>query len=486
MFKPRMLVCCLFAALSPFSYTHLSYAADLDEIRSTLQDQQEVAVTIYNDNLALVKDQRKIKLKTGTNSLALRDVSAQIRPETALLRSLTAPAGLSVMEQNFDFDLLTPQKLLEKYVGKTVGIMRVNPATGAETTEQAQVLSANNGVVLKIGDRIETGIPGRITYGDVPANLRDRPTLVVQLQNKTPSEQNVELSYLTAGLGWKADYVAELNANEDKLDLSGWVTLTNTSGTSYRNAKLQLVAGDVNRVQELQRPMALGNMRMKTMDMAAAAPMAEEGLLEYHLYTLDRPTTIAENQTKQVALLSASSVPARKDMVLRGADYYYQSSYGDLGQKMKVGVYIEFDNKEASRLGMPLPKGVMRVYKKDSAGNAQFVGEDNIDHTPKNETVRLKLGEAFDVTADKKQTDFKKLPNPAKGNSLFESAYEIVIKNAKKERVTVTVQEPIPADWKIIKESQPSTKATSNTAVWKIDVPAEGKTTLTYRVQVKY
>jgi len=486
MFKPRTIVGYLFAVLSPFSYAPLGYAADADEIRSTLQDQQEVAVTIYNDNLALVKDQRKIKLKTGTNSLALRDVSAQIRPETALLRSLTAPAGLSVMEQNFDFDLLTPQKLLEKYVGKTVGIVRMNPATGVETTEQAQVLSANNGVVLKIGDRIETGIPGRITYGDVPANLRDRPTLVVQLQNKTPSEQNVELSYLTGGLGWKADYVAELNANEDKLDLSGWVTLTNTSGTSYRNAKLQLVAGDVNRVQEMQRPMALGNVRMKTMDMVAAAPMVEEGLLEYHLYTLDHPTTIAENQTKQVALLSASGVPARKDMVLRGADYYYQSSYGDLGQKMKVGVYIEFDNKEASKLGMPLPKGIMRVYKKDSAGNAQFVGEDNIDHTPKNETVRLKLGEAFDVTADKKQTDFKRLPNPAKGNSLFESAYEIVIKNAKKERVTVTVQEPIPADWKITKESHPSTKATSNTAVWKIDVPAEGKTTLTYRVQVKY
>ena len=486
MFNPRIITCCLLAALSGLHNGSISYAADTEETRSTLQDQQEVAVTIYNDNLALVKDQRKIKLKIGTNSLALRDVSAQIRPETALLRSLTAPAGLSVLEQNFDFDLLTPQKLLEKYVGRTVSIVRLNPATGVETTEQALVLSANNGVVLKIGDRIETGLPGRITYSDVPANLRDRPTLVVQLQNKTAAEQNVELSYLTGGLGWKADYVAELNNTEDKLDLSGWVTLTNTSGTSYRNAKLQLVAGDVNRVQE-PRAMALReNMRMKTMDAVAAAPMAEEGLLEYHLYTLDHPTTIAENQTKQVALLSATGVPARKDLVLHGADYYYQSSYGDLGQKMKVGVFVEFDNKEAAKLGIPLPKGMMRVYKKDSAGNAQFVGEDNIDHTPKNETVRLKLGEAFDVTADKKQTDFKRLPNPAKGNSLFESAYEIVIKNAKKERVTVTVQEPIPGDWKIIKESQPSTKATSNTAVWKIEVPAEGKTTLSYRVQVKY
>ena len=227
---------------------------------------------------------------------------------------------------------------------------------------------------------------------------------------------------------------------------------------------------------------------MAKMDMAVAeAPsMAEESLLEYHLYTLDRPTTIAENQTKQVALLSAAGVPVRKELLLRGAEYYYQSSYGELGQKIKVGVFVEFDNKESSRLGLPLPKGVIRVYKKDGAGNAQFVGEDNIDHTPKNETVRLKLGQAFDVTADKKQTDFKKLPNPAKGTALYESAYEIVVNNAKKEAVTVTVQEPIPADWKILKESHPHTKATSNTAVWKITVPAEGKSSLTYRVQVKY
>jgi hypothetical protein len=480
MFKRRLLACCILTALATSSF-----AAESDEVRSTLQDQQDVAVTIYNDNLALVKDQRKIKLKNGLNSLALRDVSAQIRPETALLRSLTSIGSLSVLEQNFDFDLLTPQKLLEKYVGKSVGIIRMNPATGVETTEQAQVLSANNGVVLKIGDRIETGIPGRIVYSDVPANLRDRPTLVVQLQNKGAAEQNIELSYLTGGLSWKADYVAELNANEDKLDLSGWVTLTNTSGTSYRNAKLQLVAGDVNRIHE-QRPAAMEAMRAKSMAMADAAPMAEESLLEYHLYSLDRPTTIAESQTKQVALLSASGVPAHKELVLRGADYYYQSSYGDLGQKMKVSVFIEFDNKESAHLGMPLPKGILRVYKKDSSGNAQFVGEDAIDHTPKNETVRLKLGNAFDVTADKKQTDFKKLPNPAKGNSLFESAYEIVLKNAKKERVTVTVQEPIPADWKILKSSHAAEKASSNTAVWHIDVPAEGKTTLTYRVQVKY
>ncbi|MCB5184359.1 DUF4139 domain-containing protein [Methylobacillus gramineus] len=478
MFKRTALACSLIAV-----FNQPLQAAETEEIRSTLQDQQSIAVTIYNGDLALVKDQRKVQLKAGLNSLALRDVSAQIMPETALLRSLNG--SLQTLEQNFDYDLLSPDKLLEKYVGQTVEVIKVNPATGAESSEQAQVLAANNGTVLKIGNRIETGIPGRIAYPDVPANLRDRPTLVVQLQNKSTGTQNIELSYLTGGLGWKADYVAELNPAEDKLDLSGWVTLSNTSGTSYRNAKLQLVAGDVNRVQA-PRTIPMAAMRKNELMMTDAAPMAEESLLEYHLYSLDRPTTIAENQSKQVTLLSATAVPVRKELVLRGANYYYQSSQGDLGQKLKVGVFIEFDNKESAKLGLPLPKGIMRVYKKDSQGNAQFVGEDNIDHTAKNETVRLKLGEAFDVTADKKQTDFKKLPNPAKGNSQFESAYEIVLKNAKKEAVTVNVLEPIPGDWKILQQSHQSKKASSNTASWSISIPAESTTTLTYRVQVKY
>ncbi len=459
--------------------------SNLVEAKSTLTDQQSVAVTIYNQDLALVKDTRKVNLKSGLNALAMRDVSAQIRPETALLRSINAPGSLMLLEQNFDFDLLTPQKMLEKYVGKSVTVIKTNYKTGEETSEQATVLSANNGVVLKIGNRIETGILGRIVYDDVPANLRDRPTLVTQINNKGATDQTVELSYLTGGLGWKADYVAELNDKENSLDLSGWVTLTNTSGTSYKNAKLQLVAGDVNRVQPQNRAPSK-QMRGDVMMAEAAAPMAEEGLLEYHLYTLDRPTNIMEAQTKQVALLSASGVPARKELVLQGADYYYTGQYGEIGTKMKVGVFIEFDNKEASKLGMPLPKGVLRVYKKDSKGNAQFVGEDNIDHTPKNETVRLKLGDAFDVTADRKQTDFKLLPNPQKGHSAYESAFELTLKNAKKEKVTVTVQEPIGGDWKIVSESHPHTKANSHLALWKIDIPAEGKTTLTYRAQVKY
>ena len=479
-----------------FSTPLMPYSVWADELksesRSTINDQQSVAVTIYNNNLALVKDVRKVKLNAGSQNLAIRDVSAQMRAETALLRSLSNPGSFTTLEQNFDFDLLTPEKLLEKYVGKAVSIIKTNPATGEEKTEQATVLSVNNGVVLKIGNRIETGQFftnekfGRIVYDGIPANLRDRPTLVTQINNKTTAEQTIELSYLTGGLAWKADYVAELSPKEDSIDLSGWVTLTNTSGTSYKNAKLQLVAGDVNRVQESNpRPMALRkNLEMMAAD--AAAPMAEESLLEYHLYSLDRPTTIAENQTKQVALLSATNVPARKELVLRGADYYYQSQYGDLGTKIKVGVFVEFDNKEAAKLGMPLPKGIMRVYKKDAQGNAQFVGEDNIDHTAKNEAVRLKLGESFDVMADKKQTDFKVLPRPAKGNSAYESAYEITLKNAKKEKVIVTVQEPINGDWTILSENQPHKKTNSALAIWKVEIPPEGQTALTYRVRVKY
>lgn len=474
------------ASLLLLSLTGSAYA-QTEEQRSTLADQKEVAVTIYNENLALIKDQRKLPLKRGASALAFRDVSAKMRAETALLRSLSSPGSLSVVEQNFNFDLLTPQKMLEKYVGRQVSIVRMNPATGIETKESAEILSVNNGVVMKIGDRIETGMPGRIVYPDVPANLRDRPTLVMALDNNGAQQQDVELSYLTGGLSWKADYVVELNAADDKLDISGWVTLGNTSGTTYRNAKLQLVAGDVHQV--LQRIEVSGSA-VKRLDapqaMMAKKAMAEESLFEYHLYTLDRPTTIAENQTKQVALLTASGVPARKELLLAGSDYYYQSSYGDLGQKMKIGVFVEFDNKEASHLGMPLPKGVVRVYKKDGAGNAQFIGEDSVDHTPKNEKVRLKLGEAFDVTADKKQTDFKKLAGTGKYIYVFESAYELVLKNAKKEAVVVTVQEPMPGDWQVLSSSHPYTKSASNTAVWKISVPAEGNTKLTYRSLVRY
>jgi len=460
-----------------------SGAAPSDEVVSTAADQQAVAVTIYNDNLALVKDARRVRLERDFNQLAWREVSAQMRPETAQLRNVSNPAGFRLQEQNFDFDLLTPQKLLEKYVGREVVVLKVNPATGAETRETARVLSTNGGVVLKFADRIETGVPGRLAFDGVPDTLRDKPTLVISLLNPSAGTQNLELSYLTGGLSWRADYVAELNADDDQLDLNGWVTLTNQSGATYPNAKLQLVAGDLNRVHDAQ-PLSRATMAMAA-KVNEAAEMQQESLFEYHLYTLQRPTTLAENQTKQVALMSATRVPVKKTFLLQGADYYYSGQHGEIGQKLKVGVFVDFRNA-GEGLGIPLPKGVIRVYKKDGQGNALFVGEDRIDHTPKNETVRLKLGEAFDVTADKKQTAFQKLAGSGRYNYTFESAYEIVLKNAKPEAVTVTVREPMPGDWTMVSESLPHTKTTSGTAEWQVKVPAEGQATLTYRVRVRY
>ena len=460
-----------------------SWAAPRDEIVSTAADQTGVAVTIYNDNLALVKDARRVKLTRDFNQLAWREVSAQMRPETAQLRNVSSPAGFRLQEQNFDFDLLTPQKLLEKYIGREVSVIRTHPTTGAESRETATVLSTNNGVVLKYADRIETGVPGRLAFSGVPDTLRDKPTLVISLLNPAAGLQNLELSYLTGGMSWRADYVAELNAADDQLDLNGWVTLTNQSGATYPNARLQLVAGDLNRVRD-EQPMPRAAMAMAS-KVNEAAEMQQESLFEYHLYTLPRPTTLAENQTKQVALMSATRVPVSKEYLLAGANYYYSGQYGELGQKMKVGVFVEFNNK-GDGLGIPLPKGVIRMYKKDSQGNAQFVGEDRVDHTPKNETVRLKLGDAFDVTADRKQTAFQKLAGTSRYNYVFESAYEIVLKNAKPEAVTITVREPMPGDWTMVSESQTHAKAASGTAEWQVAVPAEGKTTLTYRVRVRY
>jgi hypothetical protein len=455
------------------------------ERQSTLDDQQSIAVTIYNQNLALIKDARKVVLDEGANRLALRDVSAQMRPETAQLRSLSNPGSFDLLEQNFDFDLLTPAKLLEKYVGRAVRVMRVHPTTGAETAEPAQVLAANGGVVLKIGDRVETGLPGRIVFDGVPPNLRDRPTLVTELQSRRAGVQTLDLSYLTGGLSWQADYVAELNADDSALDLNGWVTLTNRSGAAYPRAKLQLVAGDVNRVRdEMRLARADGGVAKEVM--AAAKPMAQESLFEYHLYTLGRPTTLADNQTKQVALLNAAAVPVTKELLINGSDYYYRTSVGDIGQKLKAGVYVELENRESAHLGQPLPKGVIRVYKRDSAGNAQFVGEDRIDHTPKNEKVRLHLGDAFDVTADKKQTDFRRREPTNKASYVFESAYEIKVRNAKNEAASVTVREPVPGDWTMLDESQPHHKVAAGTAEWRLEVPAGGSATLRYRVLVRY
>jgi hypothetical protein len=452
-------------------------SADAGEHVSTLADQHAVGITIYNTNLALVRDRRQVTIPAGESQLALRDVSAMMQPETALLQS--ANGSISVLEQNFNYDLLTPQSLLVKYVGRDVDVVRFDPVSGQRHSERAHVLSVNSGgVVLRYPDRIETAVNGTLSFPSLPPNLRDRPTLVTDINSTTSGKQDVELTYLTGGLTWQADYNAQLSANDDRVDLRGLITLQNQSGTAYRDATVQLVAGDVNVVQPQLKVIG----RTASMSQASAfAPPAEQSLLEYHLYTLGRRTTIADNQTKQVELLTAASVPVTKTLELRGAPSYYSAGSPDLGTKLKVATFVAFRNAGGD-LGIPLPRGTVRVYKRDNAGTAQFVGSDSIDHTAKNETVRLRLGTSFDVTANKKQTDF----HVGDTSRTFESAYQIILNNAKKTSETVLVVEPIPGDWTMLSSSAPFDKTSSSTATWSIHVPAEGSTTLTYRVRVKF
>ncbi len=452
-------------------------------LRSGLADQRQVAVTIYNENLALIKDQREITLPQGAVELEYREVSAQMRPETAMLRAVRYPAAFSVLEQNFNFDLLTPDKLLEKYVGREVRFIRVNPVNGRETDESATILSTNGGVVARFADRIETNPSGRRIFEHVPGDLRDRPTLTLDLNSAARRELLVELSYLSGGLSWQADYVAELSADDTALDLLGWVTLTNRSGTAYNDATLQLVAGDVNRVKEAMQ------VRRELVTMAAVAEdasagMAQEALFEYHLYTLGRTTDIADNQTKQVSLLNAADVPVVRNLVLEGARHYYSSQIRGQPSEPKVAVYVSFDNDEASRLGVPLPKGIVRVYKRDTAGNAQFVGEDRVDHTPKQRSVKLRLGTAFDVTTQRRQTDYRRRSAAAPHHYKYETEHEIRLFNAKPDPVTVTVREVLPGEWEITRSTHSHQRSDAHTAEWQVDVPAQGETTLTYRAEV--
>ncbi len=453
------------------------------EVVSTLADQTGVAVTIYNRNLALIKDHRRLELKPGIVNLAFRGVSAEMQPESALFTA----NDLSVIEQNFEFDLLTPKSLLQKYVGHQVEVIKRHPTTGVESQEKALVLSANSGVVLKFADRIESGIPGRLSFSDIPENLRDQPTLTMLLDNQKAGTKDIELSYLSRGLGWQADYVAELNAADNRVNLSGWVTLTNTSGTTYRNARLQLVAGDVHKAPVEQEFTFDGRREMRMAKAMAPAPnMAQEEMFEYHLYTLGRTTTIADKQSKQVALLQAADVPCKKEFLLQGRSYYYRQARGEIDKKLKVGVFVEIENRKSNHLGMPLPKGVVRVYKEDSKGALQFVGEDRIDHTPENETVRLKLGDAFDLTGTKKQTSFKKIGGDGRYNYIYEAAFAIKLKNAKSGPVTIKVIEPIPGDWEMVSESHKHKKENSAIAAWSIAVAAKATTVLTYKVRVKF
>jgi hypothetical protein len=435
---------------------------------------------VYNGGTALIHDRRMITLRGGLNRVAWRDVSANMDPTSALLEAVGSPNSITVVEQNFDFDLLNSDALLQKYVGKYVTVVHDARFAGErDTRERARILSTNGGIVLQYRDRIETEVRGHIIYPFSPKNFRDRPTLELDVDSQQSGPQLLDLSYLTGGMTWRADYVGVLAPDETHLSLTGLVTLSNTSGASYENAHLQLVAGNVNVVAT---PPPVPQLKTIARVTSHAQAFRQENYFEYHLYTLDRPTTILDKQTKQVTLLTARSVPVHKTLELRGSFDYYRSAQPDLGDRLPVGVYVSFENRGGD-LGIPLPAGVVRIYKTDSSNISQFLGSDRIDHTPKNETVRLHLGDSFDVTARKKQTDFHFLPNSDCGTS---SSYEIVLSNAKDTAEDVLVVEPIPADWRITEENLRHTKSSASTANWLVQVPANGQSILRYTARVTW
>lgn len=453
-------------------------AADTAVYRSTSEDRESVSITVYNQDFGLVRETRSVDVGRGIVALEFGDVASKVETETVHVRPLAGPEALRLLEQNYRYDLLNPTKLLEKYVGRTVKVYPRGSGGEGEAVE-AEVLSVDEGVVLRIGDEITFDYPGRFAFPRVPEDLISRPTLVWLLESRR-AEQRLEASYLSRGLGWEADYVMLLDDAESRGDLSGWVTLTNQSGASWTNAELKLVAGEVRRVSDREE----ARRRPTVMEAARAArdeQFREEAFFEYHLYTLQRPTTLRNNEQKQVTLLEADAFGLDKRLVFRGEPYLFRGRQGDAGRRQDVGVYLEFRNSEDNGLGMPLPGGVVRVYKEDASGAQQFVGEDRVDHTPRDETVRIKVGEAFDVVAERRQTDYEVL-----GSCSSESAWEIQVRNHKEEDVSVEVVEPASGDWEIVSASHRHEKLDQQTFVFRVDVPAGGEETVTYRVRVRW
>jgi len=456
----------------------------VSEQTTTARDRQSVNITVYNSNLGLVRETRRLTLPQGQVALRFADVTAQIRPETVHLSSLTTPASLRILEQNYQYDLLNPAKLLDKFVGKEITLVLRHYQNNTETFEpvQATLLSNNGGQVWRINGQIvinPTNI-SEMRFPDLPKNLVATPTLVWDLENRQSGSQTVEASYLTAGMNWRADYVLVVNADDTKGDLQGWVTLTNNSGATFEDARLQLVAGDVNRVSEERNYALAGAMQRKATD--SVSEFQEQGFFEYHLYTLQRPTSIRDNETKQVSLLEAAGFDVKKEFVLNGQHYYY-TNYNNPGQpiKEKVGVYVQFRNAQQNKLGMPLPAGTIRLYKKDDKGNQQFIGEDKIDHTPKDEDVRVKVGDAFDIVGERKQTDYKVM-----ARNVYEYAYEIKIRNHQDGAVTVVVNEPIGGDWEMVSSTFDAKKTAAFAAQFNVPVAKDGEAMLSYRVRVRY
>jgi hypothetical protein len=438
--------------------------------------QGDVSVTIYNNDVALVQDIRSLDLGNGRVRQSFPDVSAQIRPETV---SLAVPDA-AIVEQNFDYDLLSPSSLMEKAVGETITLVRTNPATGVETRERARVLAVNGGVVLDIAGRIEVlrddGLPVRAVFDRVPESLLARPTLSVTLASRRAGTRPARLSYLSRGLGWSADYVALFDERAGTVDVQGWVTLRNTSGTTFNNAKTLLVAGEVGGADDngdgytprVRRPVPM-QPGTETAD--------REQLGDFYLYPLAERTTIADKQTKQVSFLDAKGVAA-------SSGYRFENAWlGTSDEPRSAQSVLRFANSGAAGLGDALPAGVVRVYVRDARGQPQFTGENRIEHTPQGSSIALPTGDAFDVKVQPTTLVRARL-----GDSRWRTQVRYRLTNARSRAVTVElVQSGLGwPDTRITEESRRSERRDAGTAVWQVPVPANGEAVVTATFDTRY
>ena len=438
--------------------------------------QGDVSVTIYNNNRALVEDKRVLDLPAGRSRQEFRDVSAQIEPATVTLNG----RGIGIVEQNFDFDLLSPAALMQKAVGQTVTLVRTNPGTGAETRERARILAVNGGVVMQIGDRIEVlrddGIPARVIFDKVPETLRPRPTLSVTVNADGGGRRPVTLTYLTPGLAWAADYVALFDEANGRMDVQGWITLTNNSGTPYINASTLLVAGAVGNAGGYDPygrgyggyppppPPPPGGMYRPGTETAP-----RERLGDFYLYPLPERTTIADKQTKQVSFLDVQSAPATRG-------YEFQNGWlSTADQALSANTVLRFSSSRQSGLGDALPAGIMRVYQRDARGNPQFVGEHRIGHTPMGSDIGLATGQAFDVKVRPIVEERTRL-----SSNRWRTRMRYELTNAGPRPVTIDlVQSGLWGDTRIVDQSMKSERLSADDARWRVAVPANGQATVT-------
>jgi hypothetical protein len=451
-------------------------------------------VTVYNSNLGVVKETRPFTLKEGVSELKVEDVAAQIDPTSVHFKSLTAPDAVTVLEQDFRYDLASPDAILNRYLGREIALRRVVGRDGEKTESvKGTLLSNAGGRVVQSEGKILINPPGDPVLGELPEGLLTKPTLIWKLDSTKAGEHQGEISYMTSGMSWSADYVLVADKDDAKADLTAWTTVVNNSGATYKDAKLKLVAGDVHRAP---LPQDLGEMDSLAASARAAAPapnMTEKSFFEYHLYTLARPTTLADNSSKQVEMASAAGVPVKKLFVYDPEAGWWSGAYGDSGNwepmwglsfDKKVGVFLEFQNKKSAGLGIPLPKGRVRVYKKDDEGSLQFAGEDAIDHTPKDEKVRVKMGESFDLVGERARTDFSSDVKKRR----FEETFEIKLRNHKDADAVVTVVEHLYrwTNWKIVSSSAKYEKKDAQTIEFTVPVPKDGETVVTYTVKYSW